>query len=176
MEFEKVIPPSIAILISLISLIFAILEGRKSRKHNRLSVKPILTFSLFVSKAYDRYSLIIKNNGIGPAQIKTFEMLVDGKTFQGLKDQNGIENWEDLSSYLKFPDRLDWHYIDKEAVIKAGNVVEIVGFKYTTHSAELASRFRQSVRRLKISVLYTSIYEIDSFKAEYDGDNEIKKE
>lgn len=176
MESEEIVLTLAAIFISIIALIYSIREGKISQKHNRLSVRPILGFSLYASAAYKRFSLILENNGLGPALIKSYIFLVDEKSFEELRKSAKIEKWEELSVLLGYPQKLDWHYINKNSILKVGDNIEIVGFNCDNYSAELASKFRQAVRRLIIEVEYSSLYEIENFKECFTGNEDIVKE
>jgi hypothetical protein len=67
-------------LISLLAFVVAIGSFWVQRKHNRLSVKPHLI--TFTDNEEDKKRVVVwlKNNGIGPALIKSFEFRLDGKT------------------------------------------------------------------------------------------------
>ncbi len=176
MEPEEIILTVVAIVISFIALGFTIREGRLSQKHNRLSVKPVLGFSLLTSAAYSRYSLILENYGLGPALIKSYKFLVDGKSFDELKKTDNVEKWEELSSFIGFPNKLDWHYLHEKDMLKPGDKTEIVGFKCDVYSDKLASTFRQAVRRLTIIIEYTSMYEIEIYPVSFIGVDDVNKE
>lgn len=176
MEFGEKIIAVAAIAVSIIALIYSIREGRLSQKHRRLSVKPILGFTLSTSAAYSRYALIIENNGLGPALIKNYRFLVDNASLKELKEKRNIDKWEDLSDFLNFPDKLDWQYLYKNNIINTGDKIEIVGYKYDNYSSDLAAKFRQAVRRLNIEIEYTSLYEKENIKESFRGKEDVIEE
>ncbi len=67
-----------AIFISLSAFGVALWQGYVARKHNRLSVRPMLHFDLGI-KGND-YLLTMKNTGVGPAIIRSWSVSVDGKS------------------------------------------------------------------------------------------------
>lgn len=176
METSGIILSAVAIGISLLALRYSVVQGKMAQKHNRLSTKPILDFSLFVSAAHNRFSLIVENNGLGPAIVKSYNLLVDQKSFDELRVQDNVSDWSALSAFLAYPNPLDWKHILEGNVIKAGETIELVGYINEQYDAELASKFRQAVRRLTVQLEYTSIYEMEEFKADFVGVDEIQVE
>lgn len=66
-------------LVALVALVVAVGSFWVQRKHNRLSVKPhLITFTEIV-EAKKHVLVRLKNNGLGPALIKSFEFRFDGK-------------------------------------------------------------------------------------------------
>ena len=57
------------------------------RRHNRLSVRPYLTFWKWHDGTNNTYSLYLQNNGIGPAIITSFSVDVDKKRIDGRGDK-----------------------------------------------------------------------------------------
>lgn len=74
----------IAIFIAIIALFISIWQGFEQRKHNRYSVRPLLTFDSYVSNK--TRSIRISNDGLGPAIIKEFKVKIDGETISGDQD------------------------------------------------------------------------------------------
>lgn len=68
---------SVAIFIATIALMISVWQGCEQRKHNRLSVRPLLNFDM-ISYNTTR-SIKLSNNGLGPAVIKSFRLTLDGK-------------------------------------------------------------------------------------------------
>lgn len=176
MKPEEIIFGLCTIFISIIALIYSIREVRLTKKHNVLTVKPILNFSLFTAKKYERFSLKVLNVGLGPALITDYSFYIDNLILKEFMSETDLRNWEELSKHLSFPDKLDWHFLDKKTVIKSGDEIELVGFEMKNYDSEIASKFRQAVRRLKFEIEYTSIYGKDYHNTEYNGVENIKEE
>lgn len=70
-------------IVALLALIVAVGSFWVQRKHNRLSVKPHLT--TFTEREHDKKRAVVwlRNNGLGPALITSYEFLLDGKTKSG---------------------------------------------------------------------------------------------
>lgn len=75
-HWELIIAVS-GILIALATAITTIWQGFLTRKHNRLSLKPLLEIE---RKAIigEKASVVLKNKGIGPAIIKSALLYIDG--------------------------------------------------------------------------------------------------
>lgn len=73
-----------ALLVSICALFLTISQAMATRKHNRLTVRPHLATYTDNSADPERKNVRIikvgiRNSGLGPAIIKTFEPLLDGK-------------------------------------------------------------------------------------------------
>ncbi len=164
MELHEFILTICTIIISIIALFYSIKQTKLNQLHNRLSVKPILDYSVLISTSYNRFSVIIENNGLGPAVISNFRLFIDNMSFFDLKEIHNIEDYGNLSIFLDYQEnKLDWHHISTGNVINVGQKIEIVGFKYDKYSNENSTKFRNMVNRIKFEVKYSSIYEIDSY-------------
>ena len=70
---------SIAIFIATIALMISVWQDCEQRKHNRLSVRPLLSFETI---SYNNsQSIKLSNNGLGPALIQSFQIELDGKNY-----------------------------------------------------------------------------------------------
>ena len=68
------------------ALVATIWQGVVTRKHNRLSVKPVLTLYREESDG----KIYIKNNGTGPALIRDYELYKDGRFVDERNVQSAI--------------------------------------------------------------------------------------
>ncbi len=67
----------IAITIATLAVVISIWQGFEQRRHNRLSVKPLLNFE---TVAHNQTKTIrLSNDGLGPAIIKEFYVTMDGE-------------------------------------------------------------------------------------------------
>lgn len=79
--------------------IVTLCEIHATRKHNRLSVKPFLTdhtYTVYTNNGATE-SFELTNNGLGPALIKKFEVIMDGVPLQ-YKDEDGLQ--EQIQKFL----------------------------------------------------------------------------
>ena len=88
---------ALAFFVSLLSLFYTIQQISDTRRHNRLSVEPHLTFRWDEDHEKQFYGLKVKNTDIGPARIKSFSLAVDGKIVA--KDYRG--GWDTVLDQFK---------------------------------------------------------------------------
>ncbi len=72
-----------SVVIALCVLIFTILSGWFTQRHNKLSVKPHLTTWITQRSQQHYYCLELVNNGLGPALITSMEITLDNQVIQG---------------------------------------------------------------------------------------------
>ena len=165
-----------AVAISLAALGFSIYQGRIARKHNRLSVKPVLDYYLGAVDDGSDFQLTLKNNGLGPALISSFALFTKGYSMKELSEEHNIENLEQLSAYIGFPHNLNWTFLSKGSIIKNGEGIMIVSYRFDSYSKENAKTFGQAIRKLDIKIEYTSIYEVEKFPFEFNGKKVLASE
>lgn len=136
----------IAVVIALIAVFISIWQGYEQRRHNRLSVKPILTFDAISHNNYK--SIRLSNDGLGPAIVKRFIISEKGTQF----DASEGNPWTEIKQ-LPNIQYSEMYYFDDGATIKPNE-----HFNLLTWEAD-------SIRILDIELLieYESIYE-ESFE------------
>ena len=87
-------------VIALSALGFAIWQGYIARRHNKLSVRPHLTFTSMLLDKEPHLTVNIKNNGLGTAIITDYKVILDGVT----QDDNGKSYVFETCRKLKIPD------------------------------------------------------------------------
>lgn len=80
--------------LAVLALSVSLWQGYEERRHNRLSVRPLLTFDYTYDTA-GWFSLEVVNTGVGPAIIQRFEAFVDGQPVS-----NGGAIWAEVMSHL----------------------------------------------------------------------------
>ena len=95
-----------SIWISVFALFLTIHQALATRKHNRLSVQPRLTTHLQIERnvteeKITRVIATLSNSGLGPAIIKSFEILVNDKPYL-INEQSEIESLviRNVSGYI----------------------------------------------------------------------------
>lgn len=161
-----------AAVIALAALVLSIREGRQSRNHDRLSVRPYLDSDINISPAYDRIQVTLSNQGIGPAILSEWSLLVDGKTCEEL----GITRWEQLTTRLNLKDLVNYEYITDGTIMAPGKTMELFGVPTGQYSTERATLYRDAIRRLTIKIKYQSIYQEEAFTYLFEGDKILPAE
>lgn len=152
-----------SVVIAVASLAVSAYVAWATRKHNRLSVQPVLGFRTTYS-ADDISGLLLINSGLGPAKIIKTWLTYDGVQFEEFNESNVNK----FRSYLKEHDRsvrphattlggqqiLDTDYRqflfgigprDLSELDKPRQVIEL-------------DKFRQVIDGLKLEIWYESIY------------------
>lgn len=140
-----------AIIIALASFIVTIWQGIISRKHYRLSVKPIP--DILLSNFEDRITVNLENKGTGPFIMKSF------RAYVGNESKTNVIDWmPDL------PDGCLWSNWLKDfegAAFKASESKALVEYSLDTEDAlEVQARdiIRKALSDVSIEFDYTDIY------------------
>ncbi len=96
-------------VIAICALGLTIWQARIARQYNKLSVRPHLTTWIHFNKTNHVYVVDLLNNGIGPAFIKDFKLLIDGHAIVG-------DGYEPIEKALKvlFP---QYQYTSRQAFV-----------------------------------------------------------
>ena len=119
------------------ALVATIWQGVVARKHNRLSVKPVLTLYREESDG----KIYIKNNGTGPALIREYELYKDGRLIEEGDVQSSIPLLARAAS------------LTTGVALAPGDTIDLIEsrtYMDGTHVPPLEA--------LRIRILYTSIY------------------
>lgn len=140
---EYIVPFS-AFLVSMCAIIISVLEVRVMNDQKQASVWP----RVFTARntAADSFQIVVKNAGVGPAQIKYVEVLVDGKV-QKL--------WSEVYKKIAADNIGGFRQGTlTNNVITPGETI----FPMTVNG-DGANNFSSDTKRLRIKLCYCSIYE-----------------
>ncbi len=152
-----------ALIVAVCALYLTIQSNKTAQKHNRLSVKPRLTSSAMTSRTsyFDgstktvEFRFLLTNVGLGPAVVKTSQVMLDGK-------EEPAESFEDVQRLLEklFPGVQlgvagSFFKLDKEHAVEVGREVELVAFEVLNPSAE----FDKEIKRVSLRICCESLYE-----------------
>ena len=141
MKSEK-IQSYLAVFLAIFAVVISIWQGYEQRRHNRLSVKPILTFDGITSN--NRRMIRLSNDGLGPAIIKRFRIIEDGKIY----DAADGNPWNKLSFFSSL-NYSEMYYFDDGATIKPEDTYHLLSWEIdTTH-----------LLGIELWIEYESIYE-----------------
>ncbi len=163
-----------SVVIAGCALLFTAWQGMETRKHNKLSVRPILTGETFDAERYSvekdirRVSLEIINSGIGPAIIKSFVLIFDDEEIarndvnaycnfmkQKLRGMKGIKGVEDI-------DKLGLGFLMCGSVMKEGDRQMIWDIKYINKDDPQNDNIA-TLYKITLIVEYQSVYDGDVF-------------
>ena len=146
-------------VIAIIALWANIREGKETRKHNRLSVQPLLRVlkSDAIKGNVRTYKIILINHGVGPAIIKNFELLYNGKR----KSLNDSKTYSDFLkkkiSKFKGLKRGGTNHRTKGYSIKMGEELILWKFECDKHQDI------EDIEKVNIRIEYQSIYRDKTF-------------
>jgi len=140
---QSIVPFS-AFLVSMCAIVISVVEVRVMDDQKQASVWPRVFTAR--STTSDSFQVVIKNAGVGPAQIKYVEVLVDGK-IQKL--------WSDVYKNIASDNEKGFRQgVLTNNVITPGETI----FPMTVNGEEAIS-FSRDIKRLRIKLCYCSIYE-----------------
>ncbi|MCA8834314.1 MAG: hypothetical protein K8953_04435 [Proteobacteria bacterium] len=148
------------IVIAVIALWANIREGKETRKHNRLLVRPSLFLRLREELVENKHNvreskIVIVNNGIGVAFIKKIIREIDGKKFTAGDFQKYRRA---LAEIVETPETITCNGISSATIMKPGEEIELIGFQYTSEEKKIAT-----LKKIKLFLEYQSVYE-EKFK------------
>ncbi len=160
MQFSSITPSDTialaACVIALLSFITTIVTIAMTRKHNRLSVKPILKI---IPKDYENYiAVLIRNAGTGPLLRKK------------LSCSNGTLQSSSLIDLMPHHDRIKWANFSKfeEYIIPSNEyetLIEIRGDQNNDEFNQYKKEIRKALKDINIYCEYNDIYG-NRFKSE----------
>lgn len=155
-----------ALVVSVVSIVFTVIQVRLQRIHNKKTVKPI--GRIRIGDYQSNIFVKIENNGIGPLIIK--QILIKSKVLQTTKSLIDILP-TDLTK------RITWTNFTgsyEGRTIIPGQSLELIVWtinsSYDGKSQDVIEKDRSDLRKalkdISVSVCYTDIYEKENFKHE----------
>ncbi len=135
------------------ALAFSIWEGRQARKHNRLSVRPLLAFHH--EKRPEARSLVLKNIGLGPAILKQLQLFVRGKLVN--EPQEG--GWPEVFYLTGISSGFAiYYYLIGDDLIDSGASQVVLQVQCTGYSKEKLAELDLALALLSVRFEYESMY------------------
>jgi hypothetical protein len=151
-----------SVVIAVASLAVSAYVAWATRKHNRLSVQPVLGFRTTYS-AKGTSGLLLINSGLGPARIIESKLTYDGVQFGPFNESN-------LNRFRHYLKAHDPQSVRPHATTLGGQLVLDTDYQQfllrigPCDLSELA-KFRQVIEGLKLEIWYESIYGGEGFTA-----------
>ena len=169
-----------SVFIATCALVATIVQGRQNRKHNRLSVKPLLEFLGYVGIDDDddeedddeddnirKYEISLVNRGLGPAIIERFVLVYDGEEIPS-DDSKKYQDF--LNNLLKDFEILVITHCYSGSSVKAGGDIPVLGFKFDAENDDV-----DFINEIKFLIEYQSIYKDGILESEYENEHEFHK-
>ena len=151
-----------SVLVASLAFGVTIWHAWTTRKHNRLSVKPLLnTWNDFGSFA-DGLEITLRNIGIGPALIESFEIYVDAKKVDGI-GTDPINKAISILFPVNTPTILYSSYLAKGGVLGVNEKIKVLSIKFPPNFFPSPPIMEHTLNRCKLIVRYQSIYENEVF-------------
>ncbi|WP_319237476.1 hypothetical protein [uncultured Propionivibrio sp.] len=153
-------------VIAVFALVATVWQAWVTRKHNRLSVKPLLNTWSETNGGAGIYEARLKNIGIGPAIIDSFEVRVDDKMVEG----NGLDVIDSAVKAMfpsNAPSVLYKSCMAKGGALGAGEGITIVRIQFSPLAMPTYDEFEQMKKRVRLTVRYKSIYKHEQYS--YDS-------
>ncbi len=157
-------------------LVTTIVQGMQNRKHNRLSVKPLLEFLGYIGIDDDedeedddigKYEVSLVNRGLGPAVIERFVLVYDGEEIPS-DDSKKYQDF--LNNLLKDFEILVIAHCYSGSSVKAGENIPILGFKFDAENDDV-----DFINEIKFLIEYQSIYNDGILESKYINEHEFHK-
>jgi hypothetical protein len=125
------------------------------RRHNRLSVRPSLSILKRIWQTHPQVSIIITNNGLGPAFIKRIIIRIDGKEYPLFT----VNQWKTFFQNAGISNGIITCYTmqDKET-LRPGDPLTLVSIDDSDRECNV-HRVVNELNNLCVEVTYYSIYE-----------------
>lgn len=155
MDLESIAAFS-SVVIALCALALTFWQACIARRHNKLSVQPILTTWIHSDVSSNEYIIELLNKGVGPALIKDFKVFVDSHEIMG-------EGYEPIEKALKlvFP---QYSYVSRQSFLSAGYSMvanetrALVSIKFYGTNFPVPEEIAHAIRRVRLTVNYASVY------------------
>jgi len=147
------------VLISILALGLTVWHGYSTRKHNILSVKPMLVFQL---DRANKFQFNLKNTGIGPALICDFKIKFDGKV---VADNPSPLNdpYPDIFKLLGIGGfKYEWHIPGKNTSYSVNEQHRLLSIDFIEEEFKGLDGFKSQVleilKKIEFEVSYQSVY------------------
>ena len=162
----KVIGSNASELIAIAALTLAIWQGYIARRHNKLSVRPHLSFVSTFSHKAPHILVDLKNNGIGTAIITEYIVILDGE----IQKKNSTSYVREACEKLKIPNRYSTaaRHFSIDGSISSGqteNVLKIIRKNDDYFDHGIAEK---ELNRIQFIIKYMSLYG-DVFEVKFDS-------
>jgi hypothetical protein len=142
----------LSVVISFLAIILAFITGIQNHLHNRMSVRPRLKIRYHLRGSRGKYGISVKNEGLGPALIRHFEIK---KGTQLMKDI-GDNGWRQVKSIFGLADmKPGYETIAPEGLIASGATVWLFS---TEVNEDYIERLEELFASIDIKINYESMY------------------
>ena len=139
---------TIALIVAMFSLAISGFSLYQTSHHDKISLKPLLNFVEEPDDSDPQVGLLLENEGLGPAIIKSVDIFIDRKP---------VKDWEQAVNYCKIKnsDAVAWTTIEKNEAIKEGKTIALF-YRRTKNKNGLNSFLDCLDEHLEVLISYCS--------------------
>jgi len=142
------------VLIAVAALFLTIWQFRAMRIHNRLSVKPLLSYEIMYVRTDRGFGIYICNNGVGPAIVRNFKIFVDNNEIISTRRKLLLEAVKVLK--INYP-YVQLYFFDDGTSMSAGEKLPLLTVDENIKKDQ-EKLFQDALPRIDIEIKYESIY------------------
>lgn len=144
-----------ALFVAVLAMLATFWQAHVARAYGRISVRPHLDWGTnrFPGRPI---SLYILNSGLGPAIVKSFALLFDGKEYPITELQLPSEIQEEL---MKISEYSEWNLFSNGTPIASGTQMNLITIENEPFSIERHNRAVSLLNRIGLILEYESMYE-----------------
>ncbi len=153
MENKAISIPTIVLACT--AVVISIWQGCETRRHNKLSVKPLLSITISTSENDSLMGVWIDNNGTGPAIIKEFFVHLDGQPTKVDSRETANKVYRDAGiniSAIKFGCPVP------SVSLRHGGQFNIISYPKNNWTTKGKEEFKKRLSHLSFTFIYESIY------------------
>lgn len=160
------------VVIAVAAVVVGVWQSLAARKHNRLSVRPLLVLEVNCDPTLRGFGVWIANKGVGPARVTDFRVLVDGKD-----ETASVPNrWQQALITLDLNYPFVQHFsLQPGTAISPGEIMPLITAEQNQIDENMRLHMKQRLPRIGCIVAYKSVYE-EAFTEGYEGFPELLKD
>ncbi len=160
------------VVIAVAAVAVGIWQSLAARKHNRLSVRPLLVTEVNCDTTLRGFGVWIANKGVGPATVTDFRVLVDGKD----ETASPPNRWRQALITLDLNYPFVQHFsLQTGTAISPGERLPLITAEQNQIDEQMRLHMKQRLPRIGCVVAYKSVYE-EPFTEKYEGVPELLKD
>lgn len=140
--------------IAVCAFIITVYSTWATRRHNRLSVRPILSLDMSISPNQPRFHVSVRNAGPGVTIFESWQLvLVDSPSL----DTNSLSSRQ-LTDKVSYRPLIDFTRYYPDDAIQSGETAEFIGTKPMSADETECRAFYDVLKKVRIYYTYSSIY------------------
>jgi hypothetical protein len=140
------------VVIALAALIVSVREGISSRKHHRLSVKPVLL--LEGADDEDAFWASVGNHGLGPAVITQFRIVLN----PGTATEDLVTSFPELFRRVNLLTQVQFWFLSSGETVAPGNQLPLFRLSGYSLSSPVRDQLKEVLRQVEFRISYASLY------------------